>query len=242
MEASKLVRWGILGTGWVAQRFVADLRRVPGAEAAAIASRSLERARRVAERFGIARAHGSYEALATDPTVDVVYVASEHPQHAAHACLLLENGKHVLCEKPFTVTAAEARSVADTARARRLFCMEAMWTRFLPAARAAKRLIDNGRIGVPTLLTADFGLPTRAPDTSRFFDPTRGGGALLDRGVYPISLAVWFLGKPVEVRAVAHRRASGVDETISAVLAFSDQRAALVSASLSIYSGNQVTI
>lgn len=238
---NRTVKWGVLGTGWVAQRFMADLASVEGARLAAIGSRA-GRAPALAERFGAARAHDSHEALVNDPDVDVVYVATEPHLHHAHSLTALQAGKHVLCEKPFALGACETARVIDAARERRLFCMEAMWTRFLPSVLEARRRIDGGEIGDPRLLTADFGAPVEGGEGSRFFDRARGGGALLDRGVYGVSLAVWLFGKPLQVLAAAHRRPGGVDETISAVLRFHDDRLAAITASLGAYSGNEAVV
>ena len=242
MNCDKPLRWGVLGTGWVAQRFLDDLRSLGHSEAIAVASRSESRAREVGARFGVMRAYGSCGALVQDPEVDVVYVATEHHLHAEHCESALRAGKHVLCEKPFTVSVQEAERVIEQARERSLFCMEAMWSRFLPAAAAAKRRIDAGEIGDPRLLTADFGFPVVGSASSRFYNPAKGGGALLDRGVYAISLAVWLFGKPTEVNATADVGESGVDETVAATLRFPGGRVAVIAASLQAYSSNEAVV
>jgi len=242
MGSIKPIRWGVLGSGWVAQHFLADLKSVDGCEAIALASRSDSRAHSVATEFGVRRSYGSYEALAADPEVDVIYIASEHHEHARHCLLALSSGKHVLCEKPFATSLAEASEVAVAAQSAGLFCMEAMWSRFLPAMQEAKRLIDAGTIGASTMLTADFSVPAFDDGNSRFFDPARGGGALLDRGVYAVSLATWLFGKPVEVVARAERHALGADKTVAAIMRFADERLAIVTASLGGYSSNQAVV
>lgn len=242
MDSSIPIRWGILGTGRVAQQFMADLSTVDGAVGAAVGSRSGDRAQIVAKRFGIKRAHDSYEALVRDPEIDVVYIATEHHQHAEHCLLALHEGKHVLCEKPFATTLAAASSVIDSAKQHNLFCMEAMWTRFIPAVVESKRRIDAGEIGIPMLLNADFGSPVVDSGSSRFFDPTRGGGALLDRGVYAISLAVWLFGKPDHISGGGHVLESGADQTSAAILSFPDNRIAVIAASLGAYSSNEAVV
>lgn len=242
MNSLKRLNWGVMGTGWVAQRFMADLPLVNGAVPAAVASRSEERAQQTARRFGMLRAHGSYEALVRDPDVDVVYVATEHHEHAEHCIMALLNGKHVLCEKPFTLSSADAARVIQTAKDCNLFCMEAMWTRFLPSIIAVKQYIATGRIGVPTLLMVDFGAPVANDTNSRFFDRGRGGGALLDRGVYGVSLAVSLFGKPESVQGQARLHASGVDNSQAAILRFKDERIAQVSSSIESYSSNEAVI
>jgi predicted dehydrogenase len=239
---SKPIRWGIMGTGWVAQRFMADLSNVAGSELAAVASRSQTRADEVSRAFGVSRAYGSYEALAQDCDIDVVYVATEHHQHAEHCRLALSERKHVLCEKPFATSSEQAEEVIATARSNGKFCMEAMWSRFLPGTLEAKRRIDSGAIGFATNLTVDFGIPEFEGVDSRFFDPARGGGALLDRGVYGVSLATWLFGKPTTVTAVGDMHGSGIDRSVSAILGFSENRIALIAASLGSYSSNQAVI
>jgi predicted dehydrogenase len=236
------VRFGVLGTGWVAQRFMADLQSVRGAKLVAVASRSDARARALSARFGAARGHGSYEALIADENVDVVYIASEHHEHAPHALACFAAGKHVLCEKPFTTSLAETERVIAAARAAARFCMEGLWTRFLPAVVEAKRRIEGGAIGTPLHLSADFGMPVVNAGDNRFFDPARGGGALLDRGVYAVSFAVGLFGNPVEVQASAVMSPSGVDETACAILKFTDGRMATLACSLSAYSSNEVVV
>ena len=242
MNSVKPIRWGIMGTGWVAQHFMADLRHVEGAVRAAVASRSEDRARNVAKRFGMRNAHGSYEALAKDPLVDVVYVATENHLHAEHCLLALREGKHVLCEKPFSMSFESASRVVECAKSRGLFCMEAMGTRFVPAILESKRRIDAGEIGIPLLLTADFGTPISDSGSNRFYDRQRGGGALWDRGVYAISLAIWLFGKPLHITSQAQMHASGTDTTFSSVLRFPDNKLAVVSASIGAYSGNEAIV
>ena len=242
MDSSTPIRWGIMGTGRVAQQFMADLSTVDGAIGAAVGSRTAERAQIVAKRFGIQRAHDSYEELVRDPEIDVVYVATEHHQHAEHCLLALHEGKHVLCEKPFATSVAAASSVIESAKQHNLFCMEAMWTRFIPAVVESKRRIDAGEIGIPMILSADFGSPVVDSGSSRFFDPKRGGGALLDRGVYAISLAVWLFGKPEHVSGRGHLLESGVDQTTAAILGFHDNRIAVIAASLGAYSSNEAVV
>ena len=151
------IRWGILGTGAIADKFATGLQSVPDATLAAVGSRAAATADAFADRFGAARRHASYEALAADPEIDIVYIATPHPMHHTAAKLCLNAGKAVLVEKPFTVNAVQAREVVALARERKLFLMEAMWTRFLPLMVRFRELIAAGAIGEPRLLTADFG-------------------------------------------------------------------------------------
>ncbi|MDR3081593.1 MAG: Gfo/Idh/MocA family oxidoreductase, partial [Streptomyces sp.] len=163
-----------------------------------------------AER-GIGTACGSYEELVSSPDVDVVYIASPHSAHAEHALLAIAAGKHVLVEKPLAATAAEARAIADAARAAGVFAMEAMWTRYLPQADVIRQLLDRGAIGEVRTLAADFGLPAPFDPSGRLFNPDLAGGALLDSGVYPISFASSVLGAPTLAAATGRTAETGVD-------------------------------
>lgn len=219
---SAAVRWGILGTGGIARAFLAGLREVEGAEAAAVGSRTEEGARRFAAEQGIARAHGDYRALAEDPEVDVVYVATPHPFHLANTLLCLEAGKHVLCEKPMALSAAQAETMIDAARRHDRFLMEAMWTRFSPAMREAARLVAAGELGEVTMVSADFGGYRGFDPADRFFSLELGGGALLDIGVYPVALASQFLGGLTGVSAHGALAPTGVDTRAGLVVSGAD--------------------
>lgn len=213
-----VTRWGILGTGNIARQFARGLQTMPDAELVAVGSRRQETARAFAESFGARRAHGSYEALAADPEIEAVYVATPHTLHADNSLLCLEAGKAVLCEKPFALNALEAQRVIDAARAKKLFLMEAMWTRFFPLMTQLRELIQAGRIGEVRLLQADFGFRGEANPEHRLYNPALGGGALLDVGVYPVSLASFILGTPSVVSSQAHLGDTGVDEQNAIIL------------------------
>lgn len=213
--------WGILGTGGIARSFTLDLQGA-GLRVVAAGSRDADKAAAFAAGLGLERAHGSYEALCADPGVDIVYVATPHPLHHANSLLALRAGKHALVEKPFTINAREARELVAEARARGLFLMEAMWTRFLPGIDRLRAAIAAGRIGEIRAVLADHqqNLPfERAP---RLHLPELGGGALLDLGVYPISFAHMLLGKPERILAAARLTERGVDEQVSLSLGWAD--------------------
>ena len=212
------IRWGIAGPGAIAEGFAQGLALLPDGVLTAVGSRSLDRAQAFADRHGASAAYGSYEALAEDPDVDVVYVATPHSRHARDTLQFLEAGKHVLCEKPFALSEAQGREMAAAARRRGLFLMEAMWTRFLPAYRTLTDVLGDGRIGDPLLVEGDFGFRRDIEPTHRLFDLALGGGALLDLGVYPIQLASLVLGPPDRIAADGHLGATGVDEVVAAVL------------------------
>jgi len=198
------VRWGILGTGAIARQFVQGLNSVPEAEVLAVGSRSSASAQEFADRRSIPRRHASYDDLASDPDVDVVYIATPHPFHAENATLCLEAGKAVLCEKPFCVNAAEAERVVELAREKRLFIMEGMWTRFFPLMEEVRRLVSEGDIGEVRMLNVDFGFRADLDPASRLFDQRLGGGALLDVGVYCVSFAAMILGRPSGSVGLSH--------------------------------------
>ncbi|MFN8568711.1 MAG: Gfo/Idh/MocA family oxidoreductase [Kouleothrix sp.] len=184
-----IIRWGILGTGSIAGQFARGLAALDDAKLVAVGSRTAAAAAGFAQRVGAERAHGSYAELAHDPQVDAIYIATPHPLHHANTLLCLGAGKAVLCEKPFAINAGEAAAMIDAARARGLFLMEAMWTRFLPHMLRLRELLAAGVIGELRMLQADFGFRTEFNPHSRLFDPALGGGALLDVGIYPVSLA-----------------------------------------------------
>ncbi|MCX3059640.1 Gfo/Idh/MocA family protein [Streptomyces beihaiensis] len=209
--AGERVRWGILSTGGIAARFTADLLDLPDAEVVAVASRSEESAARFADRFGIGRAYGGWDALAADGDVDVVYVAAPHAAHRAAAGLCLEAGRAVLCEKAFTLNAPEAEELVALARAKDVFLMEAMWMYCHPLVRRLKALVDDGAVGEVRTVQADFGLAGPFGAAHRLRDPAQGGGATLDLGVYPVSFAHLLLGEPERVAASAALSPEGVD-------------------------------
>ncbi|GAB4414289.1 MAG: Gfo/Idh/MocA family oxidoreductase [Bacteroidia bacterium] len=207
------IRWGILATGKIAHKFAQGLQTLPDARPQAVGSRQADAAHAFADTYGIPHRHASYEALAADPEVDIVYVASPHNFHLEHALLCLHHGKHVLCEKPLTINAQEAAILYHTARARGLFLMEALWTRFLPAWVQVRQWIAEGLIGQVKLLRADFSLVSATFDPEdRKFNPHLAGGALLDVGIYPINAAYMVFGEdPAEVSSAAEMYSTGVD-------------------------------
>jgi predicted dehydrogenase len=214
-RADAPIRWGILGPGRIARVFAPEVKAVPDAELVAVASRNEQHARAFADQFGIPKCHSTLEGLLADPEVDAVYIGLPNPLHAQWAIRALEAGKAVLLEKPFTVNAAEARALVATARRERRFLMEAMWTRFVPCMVRAREIVAAGGLGEIRFLVADLGgrAPTTASD--RWFSPELGGGALLDMGVYPVSLAFDFMGRPSAVHASATMTPTGVDASCS---------------------------
>jgi len=214
------LHWGILGTGLIATKFATGLGVLPDAELTAVGSRSQATADAFGDTFDVPRRHASYQALVEDPEVDVVYVATPHSLHRDHSILAIRAGKAVLCEKPFTINAAEAKQVIAVARQERRFLMEAMWTRFLPAMQRVRQILADGVIGEVRMVTADFGFRAPLDPQHRLFDPYLGGGALLDVGVYMVSLASMVFGPPSRMTGLAHVGETGVDEQSAAILGY----------------------
>lgn len=225
------IRWGILGTGGIAHLQTTDLIG-NGFTVTAVGSRSQASADAFAAEFAIPTAHGSYEALVADPDVDVIYVSTPHLFHAANALLALRAGKHVLLEKPFTLTAAEATEVVETARANRLVVLEAMWTRYLPHMLRIREIIAAGTLGDVRTLIADHNQKLSRDPQHRVNNPELGGGALLDLGIYPVSFAFDLFGLPSTVQALAAKTETGVDRQTAIVFGYGEGQQALLHAAL----------
>lgn len=210
------LRWGILATGGIAHAFARDL-RTAGLDLRAVGSRRLEGARAFAEEFDVARVHGSYEALAADDEIDIVYIATPHPMHAENALLLLEHGKHVLIEKPFTLNVDQAIAVRDLARAKGLLAMEAMWTRYLPHMIRIREIIESGTLGEIRAVFADHTQRISDDPGHRLNALELGGGALLDLGIYPVSFAWDMLGAPTSITATARLGGTGADTEVATI-------------------------
>lgn len=201
----------------MARVFTEDILLLPGHTVAAVGSRAADRGLAFARKYGIGHAHGTYRDLAADDAVDIIYVATPHSGHFAAAGLCLRAGRAVLVEKPFTVTAEQAASLADLAAGRRLFAMEAMWTRFNPLIRQIKDLVSGGAIGEVTSVQANFSIASAYDPQHRLWNPGLAGGALLDLGVYAIALGSMLLGMPDMVRAVATPAPTGVDANTAVI-------------------------
>ncbi len=213
-----MFRWGIISTGRIANDFAEGVSQLADATVLAVGSRTQEAADVFGERHGVERRYASYEALAADPDLDAVYVATPHPFHAPNCIMCLEAGKAVLCEKPFTINAAELEQVVGLAREKRLFLMEGMWSRFMPATVKLRELLASGVIGDVNLVDIDFGFRAPFNPQHRLFAPEMGGGALLDIGIYSLSFASMVLGRPRRIVSMAHLGESGVDENAAIIL------------------------
>jgi predicted dehydrogenase len=239
---SDRIRWGILSTGSIASTFVEDLRLLPDASVAAVGSRTAESAERFAARHGIPRAHGSWQALVEDPEVDAIYVATPHTAHFDATMLCLAAGKATLTEKPFTLDVASSEILVETARARGVFLMEAMWTRCIPAVRRMVELVAEGAIGEVTAVHADFGMQVPFDETHRLWSRALGGGGLYDVGIYPVTFAHLFLGAPSSVQAWARISAGGIDQNTGILLGYDSGAVAALTCSLVGDSSRRATI
>ena len=237
---SNPVRWGIMGTGGIAETFATDLKLTDSGTVAAVGSRSQAGADKFADRLGIERRHASYEDLAADPDIDAVYVATPHPLHHDNALLGLRAGKAVLVEKPFTMNADEARELVQVARDNNVFLMEAMWTRFLPHVRRVRELI--GGLGDIVTVTADHGQWFAEDAEHRLFAPALGGGALLDLGVYVVSFASMVLGPPDRIVSMIDPAFTGVDGQTSMIFGYEGGAQALLTCTLRARSSTCATI
>jgi predicted dehydrogenase len=227
------VGWGVVGPGRIAAKVVKDLPLVPGAELVAVASRtSLDRAKAFADEHGAARAYGSYAELLADDRVDVLYLATPHPQHRAVALAALAAGKALLVEKSFTVTPEATREIVAAAGVAGRFVMEAMWTRFQPAIVRMRELLADGAIGEVASVQADLGVAAPVDPADRFYNRALGGGALFDVGVYPISFAQMVLGRPDSVTATGLLGPTGVDLEEAVQFGYPDGRSASLLASI----------
>ncbi|MGO1539162.1 MAG: Gfo/Idh/MocA family protein [Leucobacter sp.] len=211
------LRWGILATGFIADLFTNDL-RIAGLNPVAVGSRSQESADAFAARYNIPRAHASYEALVSDPEVDIIYVSTPHPMHHANTKLALEHGKHVLVEKAFTVNRAEAEDLQRIAAERGLLIMEAMWTRYLPHMVRIREIIEAGTLGEIRAVMADHMQSLPHDPAHRINAMELGGGALLDLAIYPISFIWDILGAPEKVHAIDRRIETGADSELATVM------------------------
>ena len=230
---SKTYNWGILAPGNIAGKFVTELKEVQNAVVLAVGSRDLARATEFASMHGIERSYGSYEELASDPDVDIIYVASPHTFHAAHTILCLKHKKAVLCEKAFGMNAEEVKMMIQTAREEHTFLMEAFFTPHQPSYQEARKILDSGVLGEIKHIQGWFGF-NRSPysPSSRLINPELGGSALLDIGLYPLFDVLLFMGQPTRIAAFADLTPQKTDMTVSVAMEFEGGNSANIFASL----------
>ena len=234
------VNFGIIGAGNIAATMASTLMQMPEAEGYAIASRDKVKAQKFKEKYKMSVAYDSYEQLYNDKNVDIVYIATPHSFHFEHAQLCLRSGKNVLCEKPFTVNAEQAERLFSLAEERGLFICEAMWTRFMPLANKLKSIIDDNVIGEITSMSANLNFPMM--QNERLINPELAGGALLDVGIYPLTIASIVMGDEIEsISSAAVLTENGVDKIGQYTLKYTDGKIADLNAGMCSYSdGNAV--
>jgi len=235
MQSNQKLRWGILGCGKIAAKFAEDMRISTTGIVVACAARDAERAGNFAKKYRIPIHYGDYTSLAASREVDVIYIATTHNFHEAHAVCCMQHGKHVLCEKPLAVNLAQTISMQETAQKYQVFLMEALWTAFLPAMISLKNAIQSGLIGDIRHIRADFGFKVPYDPESRLFNPALAGGSLLDIGIYPLFMATWLCGMPEKIHAVASKAPSGVDDECSILLLYPNKSSASLYASVTCH-------
>ncbi len=224
MANPEKISWGILGCGWIARKFAISARASGTAEVRSVASRTPGRAAVFAQTHEIEFYHDSYEALLADPQIQAVYVANTHNFHHETVLEALHADKAVLCEKPLAINARQAREMIEVARSRKVFLMEAMWTRFLPAVVQFRDWINEGRIGTPRTVQASFGVNRSFPPDHRMVNPDLAGGVLLDLGIYPLSMASMIARgvAPQTIHSVCRKGPTGVDVEDAILLTYPD--------------------
>lgn len=214
------IRWGILGCGRIARKFASDLKLVEDGELVAVGSRSRENAEAFVKEFPAPFVHDSYEALVQNPDVDVIYIASPHALHHQHVLLCLEHSKPMLCEKAFALNSRQAREMIAQAKEKKVFLMEAVWTKFLPHYQLLMQYVKEGKLGPIQNVLVNFGFSPTPPVPKRLFDPLLGGGCLLDIGIYNVFIAVSVLGKPDGIEASMTPAHTGIDEQCAILLKY----------------------
>lgn len=240
---NRKIKWGILGTGRIAHVFAEGLAKLDDAEITAAASRTRQKAEDFAQIFNINRAYSSYQQLADDPDIDIIYIATPHSLHMENTIMCLNAGKAVLCEKSFAVNAGQVKKMIQTARAKNLFLAEAMWTRFLPVIVQVRKWLNEKAIGRVKMLMADFGFDCRSNGPDRLLNPNLAGGALLYVGIYPVSFASMVFGRqPEKITSLAHIGDTGVDEISSMIFGYDHGQLAALTCAVKAKTKNEALI
>ena len=237
------MKWAIIGCGWMADDFLQSLKHVDGAEVVACGSKNIDRAKALADKFDIPSYYDSYDAMLENEEIDIVYIATTHNYHYENALLCLDHGKHLLIEKPVTINTNQFEELSKIAQKKKLFLMEAMWTRFLPGITKLKQVIASGIIGDLVILNADFGNRVDVDLNNRFYNAGLAGGSMLDMGIYPLTFAnLIFAEKPSQVISAAALTETGVDATATYILQYNDNAIAKLSSSITTNLGASATI
>ncbi|PIF33348.1 putative dehydrogenase [Flavobacterium sp. 9] len=227
MKNINTIKWGIIGLGNIANQFASDLLLLEDAEIFAVASRNKDKAIEFANKYNCPKAYDSYDALFKDDQVDIIYIATPHDSHAELSIKALENGKHVLCEKPMSLSYKDAIRMIEASKKHNKFFMEAFWTRFIPSVQEVLEKINLGIIGDIKSVKADFSFYADEKEGGRLFDKNNGGGALFDIGVYPLFLSYIILGNPEEIMAKSINHINGIDLQTSMILQYENAQSTL---------------
>jgi len=238
----KIYKWGILGPGRIAHKFVEGLKVLPNAERYALASRSLERAEAFCGEHGFEKAFGSYEEMLADPALDVVYIATTNNLHFEQTMMCLEAGKAVLCEKPFASDLSQVKQMVEKAREKQIFLMEALCSRFMPSMLGLKKQINAGTIGNAFLLQCNFGFISPFDPYNRIYDPALGGGSIPDIGIYPIFTALYLFGKPAEIQVTSVPAPTGTDWTTAILFKHKEREISMLTSSFETVLDNEARV
>ena len=226
------IKWGIIGLGKIAEKFASDLQLSDNSVLYGVASRDIGKALKFSKKYGAVKYHGSYEELIQDPEVDVIYVATPHSYHFENTMMCLKNGKSVLCEKPLGINSDEVKTMINEAKSKKLFLMEGMWTRFIPATEKLIELLRDKVIGDTIFIRADFGFKADLNFEGRVYNKDLGGGSLLDVGIYPIYLSLLTLGLPGNIAAMARKTQTDVDSYCSVLFDYENKAKAILESSI----------
>jgi predicted dehydrogenase len=232
------IRWGIIGCGKIADKFASDLKLTQNGILVAVASKDKQRALSFGNKYNVSSAYGNYEELVTKPDIDAIYIATTHNFHHSNTLLCLENGKAVLCEKPLAINVNQVKEMIDLARRKKVFFMEALWTKFLPHYQIVTSMVQEGKLGRLQSMQVNFGFKPYHPIPDRLFNPALGGGSLLDIGIYNVFMALSIMGKPDGIHALMSQAPTGVDEQCAVTFSYNNGGFAQL---LSSFSSNLAT-
>jgi predicted dehydrogenase len=233
----KKYKWGILAPGKMSAKFTKGLRLLDNVELYAVGSRDLQRSKKFADEYGFKKYYGSYEELAADEAVDIIYIASPHSHHYEHTMLCLNHKKAVLCEKAFALNSYEVSRMISEAARQQVFLMEALWPPFQPIYIKTKEVLQGGEPGKILHLNARFGFQAPYNPLDRKFNLDLGGGSLLDIGIYPVIDVLYFMGVPSEIIAKASFTETGSEDSLSIIFGYEDGRMATVYSSFRTSAG-----
>ncbi len=238
----KKYNWGIIGPGKIAHKFTLGLQQLENANLYSVVSRSKEKAESFASEYGYNKAYDDYYKFATDPELDIVYVATPHSHHHKHSLICIRNGKAVLCEKPFAVNSLQVEDMINAATEKKVFLMEALWPPFQPSYEKARERISTISTGGVRYMISRFSFKAPYDPQARTFNPELAGGSLLDIGIYPVIDALTFLGKPDNIETNVVFAGTGVDESIAILFGYNDGRGASLYSSFTNDGGTSTEI